>query len=211
MLNYLQPTFFIDSDHPGVKEYALKYTSDLRAAEDKAIKLFEAVRDDFFYNPYELNLTKEGLKASNLLGRKSGYCIEKAILLAAALRAIGIPSRLFFGNVRNHIATEKLKAILKTDVMVFHGSTEIFLHNKWIKVTPAFNKELCVKLNVTPLVFNGNDDAIFQEFDNGKRHFMEYLEQHGSFEDFPYQLYLSELKKYYGHIISREDMIYKFQ
>ena len=70
--------------------------------------------------------------------------------------------------MKKHLATEKPKAFLYTDVMVFHGSTEVFLQGKWLKITPAFNKELCYKLQAEPLVFNGREEAIFQQFDKKK-------------------------------------------
>ena len=55
---------------------------------------------------------------------------------------------------------------LGSDVLVPHGYIEIYLNNKWIKATPAFNKELCAILNIHPLEFDGETDSIFQEFDN---------------------------------------------
>ncbi|MFQ5447114.1 MAG: transglutaminase family protein [Saprospiraceae bacterium] len=200
MQKYLSPARFIDSDHPAIMAYARQHTTGATTDEQKAIRLFEAVRDGFYYDPYNIELTKEAFVASNILQRPRAYCIEKAIVLAAVLRAANLPARLFFGNVRNHIATEKFTEFLKTDIMVFHGSAEVFLHGKWIKLTPAFNKELCEKLNVDPLVFNGTDDAIFQQYDRANHKFMEYLQDYGSFDDLPYALLISEFKRHYGHI-----------
>ena len=168
------------------------------------MSLYYAVRDGFTYNPYSLDLRREGLKASNLVGRKSGYCIEKAILLAAAARYVGIPSRLSFYNVKNHIATARIEKILGTNVLVFHGAAEMFLDGKWLKTTPAFNKRLCEKLNVAPLEFNGTADSIFQQYDESGAVFMDYLFDHGDFADFPYELALSEMRRHYPHIFESE-------
>jgi transglutaminase-like putative cysteine protease len=200
MQTYLSPARFIDSGHPTIIAFARQHTSHATNDEQKATRLFEAVRDGFYYDPYRIDLAREAFIASNILKRERAYCIEKAIVLAAVLRAAGLPARLYFGNVRNHIATEKFTEYLKTDVMVFHGSAEVFLHKKWIKLTPAFNKSLCEKLNVDPLVFNGTDDAIFQQFDRSHHEFMEYLEDYGSFNDLPYSLLIREFKRFYGHI-----------
>lgn len=202
MTNYLKATEFLDYNDPLIQQFAGKYTSIHQTDTAKAIALFIAVRDSFYYNPYQLNLTRQGLKASDLAGRNYGYCVEKAVLLAAAVRYCGIPSRLFFGNVRNHIATEKLETILKTNVLVFHGSTELYLNERWVKVTPAFNKSLCEKLNVEPLEFDGTTDTLFQQYDKSGNVFMEYMDEYGSFDDMPFELYLSELKKHYGHLVT---------
>ncbi len=99
---------------------------------------------------------------------RGGHCIDKALLLAACARVLGIPSRLHFANVRNHIGTAKLEAMLGTDLLVFHGYTELFLEGRWVAATPAFNKELCAHLKVPPLEWDGRTDAIFQAYSAGR-------------------------------------------
>ena len=138
-VKYLQPTTFIDSDNKNIVKYAKKVTNNIENKTEKAIKLFYAVRDDIFYDPYSLELTPETMKASYTLSVKKGWCITKAILLAAVCRVVGIPSRLGFADVQNHITTEKLRRAMETETYFYHGYTEIFLNKRWIKVTPAFN------------------------------------------------------------------------
>lgn len=215
MQEYLQPTEFLDFDNQTVREFAEKKTAKAQTGKEKAVALYYAVRDGFQYNPYLLDLRREGLKASNLLTRNRGYCVEKAILLAASARAVGVPSRLSFYIVRNHIATEKLEKALKKNYLVFHGAAEVFLDNKWLKTTPAFNKSLCKYLGVEPLEFDGTHDSIFQEYDKSGNVFMEYLHDYGTFSDLPYQLYLQELEKHYPHIFgngkyTKGNLIYDF-
>lgn len=133
-------------------------------------------------------------------------------MLAAALRYHGIPARLYFGNVRNHIATEKLQQIIKTDLMAFHGCVEVWLDGRFLKATPAFNIELCQKLGVEPLTFDGEEDAIFQEFSTDGRRFMEYVEIHGSFDDMPHERFMTELHKHYGHLFQGdENLLYRLK
>ncbi len=197
---YLQPGRYIDSDHPAVIEYANNIIKDIGGATAQAVALYYTIRDQFQYNPYKIDLRPEALKASALLQRNHGYCIEKASLLAACARVAGIPSRLGFANVRNHIGTEALEKMLKTDVLVFHGYTELFLSGKWVKATPAFNIELCKKLDVKPLPFDGSTDSIFQEFDAEGGRFMEYLQDYGHFPDVPREKFIEELQRFYPHI-----------
>jgi transglutaminase-like putative cysteine protease len=214
MQEYLQPTEFLNFDDQIVRDFAEQNAigeSDI----EKAISLYLAVRDGFQYNPYILDLRREGLKASDLLKRDRGYCVEKAVLLSACARAIGIPSRLSFYIVKNHIATGKLEEILKSNELVFHGASEMFLEGKWLKCTPAFNKNLCKYLGVEPLDFDGKTDSIFQEYDHKGNVFMKYIHDYGAFTDLPYELYLEELKTHYPHIFENErytkgDLVYDF-
>ena len=215
MQEYLQATEFLNFHEKTVREFAEKNTVGTKTEKEKAVKLYYAVRDGFQYNPYILDLRKCGLKASDLLNRTRGYCVEKAVLLAASARAVGVPSRLSFYIVRNHIATEKLEKVLQKNYLVFHGAAEMFLDGKWLKTTPAFNKNLCRYLNVEPLEFDGETDSIFQEYDKSGNVFMEYLHDYGFFSDLPYQLYLDELQKHYPHIFENQtytngDLIYDF-
>lgn len=215
MREYLQPTEFLNFDDANVREFAGRNSAGAKTEKEKAVKLYYAVRDGFQYNPNILDLRREGLRASNLLTRNRGYCVEKAVLLAASARAVGVPSRLSFYIVRNHIATEKLEQLLRKNYLVFHGAAELFVEDKWLKTTPAFNKQLCNYLKVEPLEFDGTKDSIFQEFDKSGNVFMKYLHEYGAFDDLPYQLYLDELKKHYPHIFADKkytngDLIYDF-
>lgn len=216
MDEYLKPTEFLDCSNPTVREFAATHSIGAKSDTEKAVKLYYAVRDGFQYDPNVLDLRREGLTASRLLKRTRGYCVEKAILLAASARAVGIPSRLSFYIVRNHIATDRLEKVLEKDYLVFHGAAEMLLEGEWRKATPAFNKKLCDFLGVEPLEFDGTGDSIFQEFDKSGNIFMEYLHDYGAFDDLPYDMYLDELNKHYPHIFGNEnytkqELIYDFR
>ncbi len=215
MREYLQPTEFLNYDDESVREFAERNSVGAATAKEKAVKLYTAVRDGFQYNPNILDLRRTGLQASDLLKRNRGYCVEKAVLLAACARAVSVPSRLSFYIVRNHIATDKLEKILKKNYLVFPGAAVLLLDGNGLKTTPAFNKNLCRYLNVEPLEFDGTTDSIFQEFDKSGNVFMEYLHEYGAFDDLPYQLYLDELRKHYPHIFENQeytngDLVYDF-
>lgn len=199
--NYLKAGYYVDSDHQHVLEFAQNNTRAASSEIEKAIDLYYAVRDGFRYNPYKIILRPEALKASFLLTKSDGYCVEKACLLAACARAVGIPSRLGFANVRNHIGTEKLVQYLQTDIMVFHGYTELFLEGIWVKATPAFNQSLCEKIGVHPLEFDGKNDAVFQEYDPKGNQFMEYLHDYGVYDDVPYHEFVRALAENYPHLL----------
>jgi transglutaminase-like putative cysteine protease len=193
---YLRPTFFLDADHPAVRALARDAAGDAGDPVERAVRLYRAVRDRFRYDPYGIELTPEGLRASRVIERGRGYCVTKAGLLAAAARAAGIPARLGFADVRNHLATERLRRAMGTDVFYYHGFTELFLDGNWVKATPAFNIELCEKFGVPPLEFDGRHDSLFQPFDAAERRFMEYVRERGSRADMPFD----ELRDAFGRL-----------
>lgn len=183
--DYLQPTPFVDSDHPAVVEFAHETVAAEDSDVDKAIALHDRVRDEFRYDPYTIELTVSGLRASAVLENGFGFCISKATLLAAAARVHGIPSRLGFGDVVNHLASERLKREMKTDLFVFHGYTDLCLDGKWVKATPAFNASLCERFNVEPMAFDGRSDSLFQQSDRDGNRYMEYVNDRGRYADVP--------------------------
>lgn len=182
---YLTPTHFIDSDASEVQTFAKKSADTAKTDTDRAIRIFYAVRDQIRYDAYHLRLSPDEIRASRVLERKRGWCVEKALLLAAAARALDIPSRLGFADIRNHLTPESLKSFLGTDLFVFHGYTEMFLNNRWIKATPAFDLALCTRFNIAPVEFTAEQDASFHKYDlNGNKH-IEYVNDRGTFDDLP--------------------------
>jgi transglutaminase-like putative cysteine protease len=123
--------------------------------------------------------------------------VTKAALLAAAARAAGIPARLGFADVRNHLSTQRMRDTMSTDVFVWHGYTELWLEGAWRKATPAFNIELCDRFGLLPLDFDGRSDSIYHPFDtSGQRH-MEYLRDRGSFADVPLARIVADFRAVY--------------
>ncbi|MFN8602708.1 MAG: transglutaminase domain-containing protein [Candidatus Binatia bacterium] len=194
---FLRPTPIIDSDHPAVIAYARAAAGDATDPRERAIRLYHEVRDDVVYDPYGLGLDVAGMRASATLANRRGWCVAKAALLAACARAEGIPARLGFADVRNHLSTEKLRAAMGTDLFVFHGNTELLLDGRWVKATPAFNKELCAKFGVPPLEWDGVHDSLLQAHDGAKRTFMEYVRDRGSYDDVPLDEILAAFREHY--------------
>jgi len=198
-LQFLLPTAMIDSDHPSIIAYAEKITAnDGDEPIAQAISLYYAVRDNIWYDPYYPFHLPEHYQASNVLANGRGYCVCKAALLCALGRAAGIPSRVGFATVRNHLATKQLLEFLGSDLFVYHGFNEFYLDGKWVKATPAFNRELCQRHGVDPLEFNGREDSIFHAYNRDHKKYMEYLEDHGSFADIPLDKILKKWRQTYG-------------
>jgi len=182
---YLRPTAIIDSDHPEIVAFARRAAGDTADPVEAAVKLYYAVRDGIWYDPYYPFYRPEHYRASAVLASGRGYCVSKVSVLCAVGRACGIPSRAGFATVRNHLATRQLLEHLGSDLFVYHGFTELFLEGRWVKATPAFNRELCERHGVAPLEFDGREDSIFQPYNQENRRFMEYLADHGTYPDIP--------------------------
>ena len=196
---YLLPTPIIDSNHAAIVEFAREVVrEDGKDPVAKAVRLYYAVRDGIWYDPYYPFYLPEHYRASNVLKAGRGYCVCKASLLCALGRACRIPSRVGFADVRNHLASPQLLEMMGTDLFVYHGFTEFYLEGKWVMATPAFNKELCLKHHVAPLEFDGREDSIFQPYNLEKKKFMEYVTYHGSFADIPVERIVNAWEEAYG-------------
>ena len=204
MHEYLRPSRFIDSDHPAVVEFAEKHRGSSANLRDQAVSLYYAVREAIRYNPYTFSRAPGSLSASFALAAGESYCVPKATLLAACARHCGIPARIGLADVRNHLSTPRLIALLKSDVFAMHGYTELYLNDRWVKATPAFNQQLCELFNVAPLEFDGINDSVFHPFNRDGEQLMEYLVDHGQFVDVPEAFFFEHLQKCYPHLFSDE-------
>ncbi len=181
----LKPTRFVDADSPVVRAYAEAHAG---SGDDvsKAVNLYYALRDAVSYDMRAFALDEDRFVASNVLQSKSAFCVPKAVALAALARAVGIPSRIGFADVRNHLASPKLLALMDDDIFHWHAYTSLFLDGKWVKATPAFDIRLCERHGVKPLDFDGREDSIFQPHDQAGRPHMEYVAFIGEFDDMPF-------------------------
>lgn len=182
---FTEPSETITCNTAKVRRFAYAHAGQFHDPRQQAVALYYAVRDGILYDPYTISVSIEKLRPDHTLDLGRGWCVAKAIVLAAACRALNIPARLGFADVRNHLSTARMRALMQTDIFYWHGYADIHLDGQWIKATPAFNIELCERFQLKPLEFDGCHDAIFHTFDlQGKRH-MEYVHYRGEFKDVP--------------------------
>ncbi len=196
--SYLRSTFFIDADHPEVRKVSAVLTQDSSDVGEIARRLFYFVRDEIFYNPYAPFEKRGDYPAHVILRRKKGYCIQKAIVLAALARACGIPSRLRLADIRNHLVPPNLTAMMGTNLFYFHGYDELYLRGRWVKVTPTFDMRMCRRLDLIPVEFDGLHPALFHRNTRDGRLHVEYVRQRGYFADFPFEKVLRGFHEHYG-------------
>ncbi len=202
MQDLLSPGRFIDSDAPEIAAFANAATAGLKDEKDKVLRLYGAVRDGIAYDPYVDFSDPSNFRASSVLASGRGFCIGKAALLAAAVRAIGVPARVGYADVRNHLTSRRLYERIKTDVFIWHSYADLCVDGRWAKATPAFDLALCQRVGVKPLEFDGVRDSLFHPFDRDGRRHMEYLRDRGTFADVPFEAIQADFRRTYPSLLT---------
>lgn len=196
---FLAPAEYVDSDHPAITAFVAETVTPGMSDTDKVRRFYLAARE-LRYNPDLDYSDPEIYRASSVLNAGQGYCVGKAALFAALCRAAGIPARVAFADVTNHLSSEKLREKMGTNYFAWHGFTEVFLDGRWVKASPTFNSTLCDRFGVAPLDFDGASDALLQAYDGAGRTFMAYEVQHGSFHDVPAKFLGVEMVRLYPQL-----------
>jgi transglutaminase-like putative cysteine protease len=133
LADYLASTELVDWRTPEIDSLAHELTADSISDLEKASKLFEWVRDEI---PHSGDARHELVtcRASDVLRHRTGLCFAKSHLLAALLRAVGVPAGFCYQRIccGSH----------PTDRMMAHGLNGIYLQSvgRWIRVDPRGNK-----------------------------------------------------------------------
>jgi transglutaminase-like putative cysteine protease len=202
MQRFLEPGVFIDSAHPAVVAFGREAVGASTDPLERVCRLYYAVRDNIRYDPYVDYGRPDSYRASTCIAEGRGFCIPKAALLAATARVAGIPARIGFADVRNHLATRRLIEQLGRDEFVYHGYAELFIDGRWVKATPTFNIGLCQRFGVKSLEFDGRHDAMLHPFDTQGRRHMEYLRDHGTFVDVPCERIIAAMRAAYPAVFA---------
>ena len=202
MTPYLAPGKFIDSNSPQVVVFAKKAAEGARDMRAAVLRLFHAVRDGIIYDPYVSFADPANYRSSTVLAAGRAFCIGKAALLAAGARVIGVPSRVGYADVRNHLTSPRLYERIKTDTFRWHSYTELYLSGRWVKATPAFDRALCERAGIKPLDFDGEKDSLFHPFDRAGRRHMEYLKDRDTYADVPFDIIVADFRTHYPSLMS---------
>ncbi|MEU1811853.1 transglutaminase-like domain-containing protein [Micromonospora aurantiaca (nom. illeg.)] len=198
----LAATWFLDHDSAEVADFVTRHAPPGPDLTARAVALYYAVRDSVRYEVYAADMSRDGLRASTVARAGTGLCIHKSMLYAAALRAIGVPSRLVLADVRNHLTSDRLRALMGGDVFRHHCYTLVHLDGRWIKATPVFSRRLCRLYRIGELEFDGRTDSLYHPYDmDGRRH-MEFLRVHGEFSDLPYDRIVTDLRQAHPNLFA---------
>jgi len=195
---FLGHTVTIDSERESIVETATKLTEDCSTNAEKATALFYFVRDSIPYNLYMISVFIEDFMASRILECGKGYCVQKAVLLAALGRAAGIPSRLLFAQIRNHRIPPHIVQKTGTNIFPRHGYNQFFLDGKWITAAATFDRKLCEKNGLTTVEFDGKNDALLPEKDLNGNPYIEYVEKFPPQADLPFDWIAKKISTIWG-------------
>jgi len=208
---FITATTFIDSEAPSIVELAKNVAVHAKDSRTAVLRLYSTIRDAIVYDPYVNFADPANYRASAVLASGRGFCIGKSALLAACARAIGVPARVGYADVRNHLTSPRLYEKIKTDIFLWHSYTELYLAERWVKATPAFDSALCSRVGLKPLEFDGQTDSLFQPFDQAGRRHMEYLRDRGAFADVPFDIIQSDFLTAYPSLMSGGGLTGNFQ
>ncbi|WP_018680897.1 transglutaminase-like domain-containing protein [Actinokineospora enzanensis] len=208
LVDLTEETEFLDYNSHTVREFIDRAMPDDAETDiDKAVALYYAVRDGIHYEVYGSRMTRAEFTASAIINRGRGFCVHKSIVYAAVVRAVGIPSRIVYGDVRNHLASERLRELVGGDVFCFHSLTSVHLDGRWVKATPVFTKLLCKLYKIAPLDFDGRSDSLYHPYDEQGRRHMEFLRMRGEFADFPYDTVVSGIRAAHPKLFRTDDRL----
>lgn len=140
---YLVSDSIVDWQTPAVREKALELAGSLPDEVAKARCLYEWVRDSISHSA-DAGLDIVTCTASEVLHHGTGICFAKSHLLAALLRAVGIPAGFCYQVLRTNPPID--------NEPVLHGFNAIYLASldKWIRVdargnTNGINAQFSIK------------------------------------------------------------------
>ncbi len=201
MEEYLKCTEVIDCDAKYVKEKAQALTEGLETAREKAVALYYFARDEIKHNPYAPMQVRENYKATVTLERGSGTCEHKAVVLVALCRAAGIPARLGYVDIRDHLLSEKFRQMIGGDnLLIQHGYVEIYIDGKWIHACPAYDLATCQKAGFVPVDFDGINNAKDSPYNQEGKPHIEHVKDHGHYADFPWDEIVNYRKEWVARI-----------
>ncbi|MDD2761868.1 MAG: NAD(P)H-dependent oxidoreductase [Methylomonas sp.] len=131
MKPFLGSSVYIDSQYPAIAAQAAKLAEGGAAEEAIAKRCFEFVRDEIKHS-WDYRMNPVTCKASDVLIHGTGYCYAKSHLLAALLRANGIPAGLCY---------QRLTLDGDQPPFCLHGLNAVYLaQHGWYRVDARGNK-----------------------------------------------------------------------
>ncbi|WP_239651504.1 transglutaminase-like domain-containing protein [Neosynechococcus sphagnicola] len=129
---YLQASAVIDWHHPGILALAQKLAAGQQSPSAIAKACFEWVRDQIHHSSdYQMNPVT--CRASDVLQYQTGYCFAKSHLLAALLRANGVPTGFCY---------QRLSLDDQGAPYTLHGFNGVYLPDiGWYRVDARGNRE----------------------------------------------------------------------
>lgn len=131
MQQYLAPSKYIDFDSPNIAQKAADLARGVTSESELVKRCFEFVRDQIKHS-WDFKLNPVTCRASDVLLHGTGYCYAKSHLLAALLRANGVPAGLCY---------QRLPVGDAGPPYCLHGLNAVFLSDYgWYRLDARGNK-----------------------------------------------------------------------
>jgi len=133
---YLEPTEYLNSDHPAVTAKVRELTAGCADEREKLGQIYRYSRD----MPYDiLNSFKylaEGKRqASDVIEAGHAFCMGKASVFVSLCRAAGIPARIAFHQLHcpeKTFMSDEVKAVWGDRILPWHSLGEAYLDGRWL-------------------------------------------------------------------------------
>jgi transglutaminase-like putative cysteine protease len=195
---HLAANDIFETEHPRIRALVAPLVSAASSTADLARRIFELARDSAVYSPYVPFYERAHYRATATLDRGRGFCVQKGVVLVTLARAVGIPARLVFVDMRNHRAPQHLIDILGSDLFTWHCYGRLHIDGHWLDATPAFDRPLCEEYDLPLVEFDGRTSAIFPATDQAGRTYVEYVTPRGVYDDLPLKPMLAAWDSVYG-------------
>jgi transglutaminase-like putative cysteine protease len=206
----LEPSARIDSDHPAIRGRARALTQGTTDSDEVVGALFAYVRDAIAYDMAPDLSGDDPWRASDTLARRRGFCQQKAVLLAALLRAAGIPAALSFQVLRSHQIPPHYAEFLGGQDMDVHGLNLVHLGGVWRRIDATLDRALCDRRGYRLVEYRpGDDDLLLPKTTlSGDQHF-EIIEELGHYLDVPEDLARRTIELEFLHDAAYQAMVHR--
>jgi len=189
-------THFINFDHPAVQECFRNLNLDDLPNDQKAVRIFEFVRDAITYE-FKAKLEAGLYIASRVLEIGRGFCCQKAVLQTALGRAAGIPSAVVLVALRDRTLPDYIVEAMGTDTLRYHGLGAFYLNGRWLRADATLSPDLVERKGYRLVEFNGEEDALFASTTLAGEPHGEYTEWIGAFADLPIDQMFEDFHKFW--------------
>lgn len=183
--NCLAATWFIDADNEAIRQRS-RQVAGQGDSTAHATRLFRHVRDEIHYE-FRAKLSRGEYRASGVLANGKGFCVQKAVLLCALLRAADVPAALVLCDLKDFTLPPRIRDALGTDTMFHHGLNAIHLEGRWLLADASLSPDVVERKRYRRVDFDGTDDALFPATTIDGTPHAEVVRFHGLYADVPFE------------------------
>lgn len=197
--DFLGATDVIDSDGATIRSLADEVAGDA-VDEPSCVKaIFDWVRDEIRYDMGPVLVDRRDWTASVTVQRGYGFCQQKAVLLAALLRARGIPAGIGIESLLDHKIPPHFADYMGSQEIPVHGYTTVFVDGLWQRIDATLESALCERKGYRLVEYAPGADRLLPSTDLAGRPHFDHLGESGQWADVPDEIVSATLALPYLH------------